>query len=562
LHKDRLARATANSEADGEDLQPGQEQLYSYFVPGLQARPYTINVKQDISAGKESKQLQSNQAFTVTGPRFSLPDNAIHSVYPPQGHSDDPEILPHVVFNDNTFPWERVGSNKAEKMPNSEDYYVRNRVPWLAVLVFTQDELLLPQSALSGPNSIFQDISDFKDGAKQSPTYAINMSVTDLSPCKVRQTWTPIKYDPKLESADKTDIILVQRALYNSLFATYDARGAVDPSQAAANVFHHRFLAHRRDIKTKGMALSAGTDQDDSGSFGIVFSHRTGPLELQQPTAVFAHLVSIENVEGVAGTDPWPIPNSFEYVAMSSLYSWSYTCLPSGLPNVHDTMKNLGATLSVLRPSLSAEDIAIITGKPLGDKILQRTMAGFTLARYRTQTGETTSCFTRGPFIPCDVNYPLGNFRPFQPSWTNSGTDLQIMDSNLGIMDITYSSAWQLGRTMAIADQAFTAALARVRKEIYDRAVNLAQQALLKKHNGYKTRPELIQSLKSLVKNLEGLHQSGVLQDQGSLRSRWNGGKGSYFDLSYHGDDLGDEVDKQLYPAAMDIASTPGRFVP
>jgi hypothetical protein len=56
------------------------------------------------------------------------------------------------------------------------------------------------------------------------------------------------------------------------------------------------------------------------------------------------------------------------------------------------------------------------------------------------------------------------------------GTDLQILDRGLELMDISYSSGWQLGRTLAIADQAFTAALARLRNHIFDQEMSDAQK--------------------------------------------------------------------------------------
>jgi hypothetical protein len=82
------------------------------LVPGLTEGRHTIDVTQTIVAPHDStdpshtKTLQTHQEFEVSGPRYSLPQNSIHQTYPPQGHADYGNILPHIVFNDPHLPWE------------------------------------------------------------------------------------------------------------------------------------------------------------------------------------------------------------------------------------------------------------------------------------------------------------------------------------------------------------------------------------------------------------------------------------------------------------------------
>jgi len=185
--------------------------------------------------------------------------------------------------------------------------------------------------------------------------------------------------------------------------------------------------------------------------------------------------------------------------------------------------------MTVMAPTLSQDEQTTISKMPMGPRLLQRLGEGYTLTRYRTKTGEATVCFTRGPFIPCDVAYPLTHF---WPKFSLSGQDFQILDPNPGIMDITYSAAWQLGRTMAIADVAFVAALVRVRKQIIDRATADAQEALMKKHTKYKTRHDLPRSLPETVEKLGQLHTTGDLIAPGSLARRWRRTPVSPVDLS------------------------------
>ncbi|KAH8696760.1 hypothetical protein BGW36DRAFT_428749 [Talaromyces proteolyticus] len=108
-------------------------------------------------------------------------------------------------------------------------------------------------------------------------------------------------------------------------------------------------------------------------------------------------------------------------------------------------------------------------------RVLNRLEKGYTMARYRVKTGEFTAYFTIGAFISV-ANVPI------EDVWdrlSNSGSDLQALDKQLGNVDITYSASWQLGRTMAIADQSFVTSLGLVRKNIYDLGMYYYQLELL-----------------------------------------------------------------------------------
>jgi len=96
---------------DGVPLpQPGQMKIFSFIKPGLVAGDYTVEVSQEVVAqewddsqkkvvskkysidvgGKKAKKV--TQVFNVTAPQFSIPEADVHSSYPPQGHSDQPNV--------------------------------------------------------------------------------------------------------------------------------------------------------------------------------------------------------------------------------------------------------------------------------------------------------------------------------------------------------------------------------------------------------------------------------------------------------------------------------------
>jgi hypothetical protein len=514
---------------------------------------HRIDVQQDVTAGSETKSFETSHQFNVIAPRFSLPEKAIDSFYPPQGHADLLQVLPHMVFNDPTLPWERIASWKDEHSRPPD--FASNRVPWLAVLLFTRDELRLDPAVLS---TIFAETS-LGTTATQSPTLTVTLPVAEV--VKVKDTASSVVWDENSDGANsKADLILLRSALFNGLFTEWQSDGTGSKTQTNCYVQPYRYLAHLRHIHLDGTAAAAQTDDDDH-AYSVVVSHRTGPLDITQPTPVVAHLVNIEGVEAM----PWPVADK-SFVAMTSLYSWEYTCLPPGSFNVADAFQDLGDTLGRLRPGLTPTDKEQLQkAGGVGGRVAQRIDDGFSLARYRLQTGEVSSAFFRGPLTPNTVSFP-DTEKPAWPATSTTGTKLQILDDQLNIVDITYSAAWALGRTLALADQAFSAALSRVRKQIFDEANNLAQLDAIKTWAAdlgipapHRTREEVVSTIADTVRRVGELPASRHLpQHPRGMVNRWHRPERPVLDLSYKGSVVDPIIDKYLAAAARKVASSVG----
>ena len=533
-----------------QGLAPGDEQLHAFLMPGLRGGKYTVDVKQDVKANKTDKILTAKQEFYVDAHEFQLPEGEVHSVYPPPGHEERAECLPHVVLNTPTLPWEWEASNVKSEPGFLEN---RSRVPWLAVLVFTKEELQLGPADLQGNDSLFKDIDDLKEGAKQTPTLAVHMRVTDIS--KIRKTVTPVKPHPLDPTDVVTDVVLLPTELFKEFFAE---DGSSSADERHTNVQPYRFLAHRRDINADGMAVaSLMADENDQASFSVVLSHRTGPVDIKEPTACIAHLVSIRGVEGMSRPS-----DDTRFVALSTLHSWSYTVLPPETPSVRDLFEGLGRSSALLQPP-SVDPKELDAGVPIDvrERLAARLHDGYALARYRTQTGEATACFIRGPFTPTEV--PQKAVRRWS-SLSTSGQDLQVLDQMLGLMDISRSAAWQLGRALAMADQEFITRLGLLRKHIYDRGMELSQLQALKAH-GVCSRDELLAQLPQIVSELHRMprtSRSMATTNDGQSR-RWFRPPVEPVDLSYQGLQAAvlavneDPTSDNFIKAAMEISSTP-----
>ncbi|KAK3944840.1 hypothetical protein QBC46DRAFT_304285 [Diplogelasinospora grovesii] len=506
----KITRGLLSAEEDDQPkLKPGEEKLNSFWAPGLEAGPkHVVLATQTIKApGNPDLVLTSEQDFYVDAPQFSLPEGSVYSFYPPSGYPDDNRILPHVVLSDPHLPWERRGSPKDD---HQEDK--RNKVPWLVLFTFTQDELKLAPDALGGI------------GFKQTPTLAVTMTVGDLwNATTAASIATPITKDLGPESIKdaKGDFIFIKPDLFKSMFSTFDDKNKrVAPS--TPDTTKYKYLAHVRNINTTGMA-EAG--KEDVGIFSVVVGSRSGPLGNELPVSVSVHLVSIEGVEEMTS---WP--DDKKLVAMCSLHSWNYTVNPPNTLNVHDAFVKLGETLNLLRAPDSYVDPLLRAPDKLSQRLAKRLQDGYTLVKYRVQTGEQTVALYRGPFTPTVVaplNSVTSSGREVNLSCSNSGQDLQILDREVGIMDVSYSAAWQIGRVLALGDQGFAAALVRLRSAIQKSAMKKCKVKVVHNTGGkssFRTRADLLSELKDTVDRLDRIHLGDGSSDfmPGPPKKRWN----------------------------------------
>lgn len=179
-----------------------------------------------------------------------------------------------------------------------------------------------------------------------------------------------------------------------------------------------------------------------------------------------------------------------------------------------ERLGQLGANLTVIKPEMPDErNQALSEAKGLDtveDKIKRRRDDGYTVVKHRTVTGETTAAITRGPFVPKFVPQKLPDKFKIQ---SNFGSDLQILDPDLSLMDITYSAAWQLGKTLAMGDEAFSASLARLRSIIYRQAHGASKTEVVKAPGRYQSRADTTKKMLDLVKSLNGLNDNEALSD-------------------------------------------------
>lgn len=191
-----------------------------------------------------------------------------------------------------------------------------------------------------------------------------------------------------------------------------------------------RLLAHVRERLDK-----KGSEKPEiSGEVAVVMAGR-----LPHASAMgHAFLVSVEGAYGDSG--------AFDASRLVVLKSWRFA---AGDPaqSFTERMKRLDASPLVLRSP---------TTPPADDP------GGASLFAYRMRNGSRTAAFYRGPLAAGDTPPPddvLPDAIPLPE--LRAADSLVRYRSELGVFDVTYAAAWELGRLLALASGSFARTLIR-----------------------------------------------------------------------------------------------------
>ncbi len=248
-----------------------------YHLPGLLEGKYEISVTQELAIrnqritktvnGKEVSPFTVTRTFTIAGERFVLQPTLMHAAFPPEGSlGDHAHVLPHVIFNRSTLPWERATGSNA---PNA---------PWLALLLFSEEEK---------PSAEKQTLAQISLKALKDPTrYAAKFPALTL--------------ESGQSEDDQVTVIDVKQSLLQSLLPA--------PAELA-------LTAHVRQ----------GTDDAGKlvGEEVAVLIGKRLPLSNGMSTV---HLVSLEGRYTSAGFN-YQNAGANDLIRLVSLFSWRFACV-------------------------------------------------------------------------------------------------------------------------------------------------------------------------------------------------------------------------------------------
>lgn len=420
--------------------------FYDNYTPSLKDGQYKITLSQNlvqVLSIDPSEPYQSIpgevqspalQSFILKGPRFTIPPSDINHVFPADGSTGVFDTyMPQIVLNEKSLPWERnldLGDVK---------------IPWMALLVFSDDELPIPPPVPS-------------KGSQQNPTHSTSRLLNDLISPGTGILGPSIKpeadEDPTQLYCDTIDIPV---AAFNALMpAIEDAR----------------MLAHTRQVSLINKAPAKGK----SGFFSAVIANRFAvpPTGLATKNKNIVHLVSLEGFEKILPTVGPPNISGYNMVRMVSLYSWSFHVQAEPAEDFSKMMNNLISAASIqatgllLRMPLPNPPVASndpVTTKALNDRLQN----GYTPLGYKMQSGDQSFGWYRGPCSPVPVLHFLAENNNIggNPLTPYRSSDAMIFDPTTGIFDQSYAVAFQTGRSLALANQSFAASITHWRKNAY-----------------------------------------------------------------------------------------------
>ncbi|CAG9993465.1 unnamed protein product [Clonostachys byssicola] len=259
-------------------------------------------------------------------------------------------------------------------------------------------------------------------GKTLSSTGAVNLKVSDVIQADISDICTPYKHEKTSpnEVDSQADFICLFQALCPILRGRwhFDWKDRLD-----------WYLAHVRKVGSECLKAAAASATSDC--FSVVIENRTGYSQNQDPSSLgaVAHLVSLEGI----GPSFNPLPGA-------------------KLVEPENALKAIGTPasgLEWLRPS-------------------QDKYSGLLSAQEADKQ-------RRGVLIP---TLPSANIALNKPIHLFS-TQLQILYTEIGLIDNWYTAAWNLGKANALADENFLSAFVRLRTTIYKRALLAAKAEVI-----------------------------------------------------------------------------------
>jgi hypothetical protein len=435
------------------ESQGGTIQFVESRTPALKAGTYRITIEQAVSGedakGKFEDSYVHTRSLYVQCERFNIDPADVVSVFPPaNSRGDHDNVLPHIIFSHKTLPWERS--------PGCEG------APWLALLVFTEDDPLVVVSTVK--------VGDLQHQAfKRSPTdvdVKTGLPDTTASYADPTEGW---ELEPGQHTWDNCRVIDVPVKLFS----------AIAPSQNDL-----KWLAHARVVSDSSVedASTQGDPKAKNRELSLVIANRLP----KSNGGTTVHLVSLEGLSAfLPGDDGTPIQiktaakQEAQCVRLVSLYSWSFTCVDpkESFLGYFGNLKREGEGPGPLKRKYEEPGSATADD----DAVKRAFSMGYVALNHDTRYGDRTVSWYRGPFVPFSTVFPThvplpaiddeGHVTGSAPLGT--AAEALYYDPSTGMFDMSYAAAWTLGRVLALGDKSFSVALAKWKQQVKQKTESL-----------------------------------------------------------------------------------------
>jgi hypothetical protein len=367
-------------------------------------------------AGVDTAEFTATRFFTVAGERFELKPTDVESVFPPDGNlGDHSNVLPHIILNRSTLPWERTVNDAAAK----------SGIPWLALLLFDEDQKPEPKT----------------------------ITAADLKPAKLpgEPHFPAIDLEIAQQPDDPLTVIDVKKSLLETL---------LPPADELKLATHVRF------------AVTAG-EQVVGEELAIVIANRLP----QKGKSSTAHLVSVEKRFEKVGDKyrfDYGTAQPNDLIRLVSLKSWTFAC-ESHNKSFKQLFMGLNSTPSTLRlpPGTSSAEKLFSYGYVVVPHYFREGDETVSWFRGPLIPGKNMSREPYSPTPPEEMDLLAR-----MPLPARTADELARYYPDLAMFDVSYAAAWELGRLLALQDKDFSTSLFQWKRQQAQRMARDAQRLL------------------------------------------------------------------------------------
>jgi hypothetical protein len=400
-----------------------QLKFTQYHESPINAGNYIIEAKQTLGGAASGEFTSKTQHFRVDSERYQLPPQNKHFIFPPA--NDDAQnnaVLPHLMINQSTFPWERTSAITGSHQPKM------NKPAWLVLLLLTEDEV--------------KQIPLVRKKASE-----VQLEQNDDSPEEKQSDFNFLEINGK------------NKALIQSIFPR--------PKDI-------EYLAHTMITNNPALKKTNPKYQEEKS---VLICPRF-PTPGKNHTV---HLISLEDVMWKLNkkdlintnnewTNEWNNISDTNKKYMVSLFEWSFFCKaqPMASETKGTATKNLQIGFrQILQKEVKIAPLRMQIGKdqPENSGVNNYLKRGYVPMPHYMRKGEKTVSWFHGPLVP-----PFKTWKGISVKNSTSADDYLFYDKKSKLLDVSYAAAWQLGRNLTLKNKAIAKKLYFLRKNSEQKA--------------------------------------------------------------------------------------------
>jgi hypothetical protein len=440
-------------------------------LPALPNGKYEIVVSQNFSAAGNQLQVPvSTLFFLVEAEQFTLSPLQVDSVFPTAGNIGDFSLsFPHIVFNRSTLPWERQVAPVTRLPVAANQSADTNKIPWLALVLLAEDEIdhAGKASVLSIAKSAWLNHVDgqpFTENPKEGDKKEEHLSVIVADKDFLKNTLLPSLFElqylahVRVDGASEKSVLVCNRL----------------PQRDKRNVVH--LVSLENCFEAAGSFIGKSSGEADAAIVSLkswefycndhfLISAEALTLYKTLPLVTGELIAAVSKITGKEYFNSKDLVSDLPHnITREQLDQILKTFRIGHLP---DILKHLNSNPGTLRPNDTQPHSRL----------------GYKAFQYQTRSGKLIQALYRSPLVPVfnlpadDSPYPYAHsdeaFRYF--------TDAQMMD-------VSYASAWEIGRLSALQNRSFSIALFQWKRACYQ------MLKLGRPTTGVKEVPAVVQS--------------------------------------------------------------------